>query len=187
MVVWAPGDLKAQNDVYRFLSGSNLQMEVLANDSYNTPISLNIIGEPKFGIVEILNGVSLNYTPSVVSDYDKFTYEICVEGCPDLCAKAEVVIDIDSKNDCVVPNIITPNRDGVNDFLRIACLEQQAINRSKISIFNEWGGQVYEASPYLNNWDGKYKGSDLPSGTYFYVFDMGDQSPVQKGFLIIKR
>ena len=187
MVVWVPGDLKAQNDVYRFLSGSNLQMEVLANDSYNTPISLNIIGEPKFGIVEILNGVSLNYTPSVVSDYDKFTYEICVEGCPDLCAKAEVVIDIDSKNDCVVPNIITPNRDGVNDFLRIACLEQQAINRSKISIFNEWGGQVYEASPYLNNWDGKYKGSDLPSGTYFYVFDMGDQSPVQKGFLIIKR
>ncbi|MCB0605812.1 MAG: gliding motility-associated C-terminal domain-containing protein, partial [Saprospiraceae bacterium] len=36
-------------------------------------------------------------------------------------------------------------------------------------------------------WDGKYKGSYLPSGTYFYVFDMGDQSPVQKGFLIIKR
>lgn len=29
----------------------------------------------------------------------------------------------------------------VNDFLRIACLEQQAINRSKISIFNEWAAK----------------------------------------------
>lgn len=187
MIVWVPDVLKAVDDVYRTSKGLAIDLDVLANDIFNVPVSIQVTEGPLFGAVEVKNGNVIEYSPAAGNDYDKLTYRLCAEGCPELCVTAKVVIDVDEAGDCRVPNIITPNNDGINDYLRIPCLDGLTNNTSSIVIFNEWGGQVFEASPYLNNWDGKYKGSDLPPGTYFYIFDKGDQSPVQKGFLIIKR
>lgn len=187
MIVWVSDELKAVNDVYRTYEATGLQLDVLANDIFNVPVVLEVEDGPLYGTVSIKDGNTLEYAPLPGKDYDVITYRICAAGCPQLCATAKVTIDIDALNDCRVPNIITPNNDGINDFLRIPCLDSFVGNTSSITIFNEWGSQVFEALPYLNNFDGKYKGSDLPPGTYFYIFDKGDRSPVQKGFLIIKR
>lgn len=187
MIVWVSDELKAVNDVYRTYEATGLQLDVLANDIFNVPVVLEVEDGPLYGTVSIKDGNTLEYAPLPGKDYDVITYRICAAGCPQLCATAKVTIDIDALNDCRVPNIITPNNDGINDFLRIPCLDSLVGNTSSITIFNEWGSQVFEALPYLNNFDGKYKGSDLPPGTYFYIFDKGDRSPVQKGFLIIKR
>ena len=130
---------------------------------------------------------TMTYTPSgnAVS-YDKFEYTVCLRGC-DVCLSAQVVIDIDNPNDCIIPNIITPNNDHINDVLRIPCLEQATVNESELAIFNEWGSEVFRAAPYLNDWSGMYKGKPLPVGTYYYIFKDSPNATVQKGFLIIKR
>lgn len=187
MIIWVTDEQTANRDLYRIEPGQSIDMAVLHNDVFNTPVNIKIDQSPIFGQINIQNNETIQYVPNGSQNYDKFIYSICVVGCPEICSTAEVVVDIENKGDCMVPNIITPNHDGVNDFLRIPCLENSPVNTSKLAIFNEWGSQVFEASPYLNDWDGKYKGSDLPPGTYFFVFERGDQSPVQKGYLIIKR
>jgi gliding motility-associated-like protein len=64
-----------------------------------------------------------------------------------------------------VPNVFTPNGDGLNDFFEIEDL--YLFPNSALKVFDRWGALVYESSNYTNNWDGK----DLPGGTYFYIFD----------------
>jgi gliding motility-associated-like protein len=42
---------------------------------------------------------------------------------------------------------------------------------NEIIILDKWGNEVYHASPYNNDWDGKHNGKDLPSGVYYYILD----------------
>lgn len=74
-----------------------------------------------------------------------------------------------------VPNIFTPNGDGINDYFEIGYGEDgrpindlnQYFLSHKLVIFNRWGKIVYESTDYKNDWDG----GKLPDGTYFYVLD----------------
>lgn len=60
-----------------------------------------------------------------------------------------------------VPNIFTPNGDGINDFFIIGNAKDKEL---KTIIYNRWGGEV---ASFKGNegWDG----SGLPDGVYFYV------------------
>jgi hypothetical protein len=73
-----------------------------------------------------------------------------------------------------VPNIFTPNGDGINDYFEVGYDDGKPINdlnkyflSHKLVIFNRWGRIVYESNDYHNDWDG----GNLPDGTYFYVLD----------------
>jgi len=87
----------------------------------------------------------------------------------------------------LIPGGFSPNNDGINDNLVIDGITKAKF--SELIIFNSWGNLIYNASPYLNNWDGKYKdGSDVPDGTYYYILKAeGDFISEKKGFFIIKR
>ena len=68
-----------------------------------------------------------------------------------------------------LPNIITPNGDGVNDLFR-ACPKPLFVEAVQIEIFNRWGNKVYESDDDIEiNWNAiNQKGSEVPSGVYFY-------------------
>ena len=76
-----------------------------------------------------------------------------------------------------IPEVFTPNNDGINDVLKIKGLVNYP--NAAITVFNQWGQVVYRSGPaYQNNWDGintegkNYtKGIVLPEGIYFYVLD----------------
>jgi len=64
----------------------------------------------------------------------------------------------------------------------------------KIKIYNRWGNLVYDADPYLNNWDGTSDGrmtvnkkEKLPTGTYFYVLDLGEGYAPINGWVYLDR
>lgn len=93
-----------------------------------------------------------------------------------------------------IPEGFTPNNDGNNDLYIIDGIEKYPNNR--LSIFNEDGNILFEASPYLNNWGGtsgeqlsKSGDNILKSGTYFYllILDKTKSNRIKKGFFEIKR
>lgn len=67
-----------------------------------------------------------------------------------------------------IPNIITPNGDGVNDVIHIENLEYHP--GSSLVIFNRWGQIKYENPSYQND----YRPSDLTDGVYYYIVKLTD-------------
>ncbi|MGF1564465.1 MAG: choice-of-anchor L domain-containing protein [Flavobacteriales bacterium] len=67
-----------------------------------------------------------------------------------------------------IPNIFTPNGDGIND--RFVIGGSQGFPNSRLEVYNRWGGLVYEEDAYQNNWDAR----DVPDGVYFYIYSRRD-------------
>ena len=90
-----------------------------------------------------------------------------------------------------IPQAFTPNGDGKNEAFIIKGIEKYPNNT--ILIFNRWGNKVYEKAGYLNEWAGENTNDfsagrgTLPEGTYFYTIDLGDGSPIIKGYVYLKR
>ncbi|PKB18740.1 gliding motility-associated C-terminal domain-containing protein [Flavobacterium sp. 5] len=114
---------------------------------------------------------------------------------------ASTPLDLDSTNNtassfvepiCLtVYNEFTPNNDGANDLFRIDCIESYPNN--ELEVYNRYGSLVYKKNKYENDWNGTAnvsgvvnKGDMLPTGTYFYVINIGDGT-VKKGWLSIVR
>jgi gliding motility-associated-like protein len=69
-----------------------------------------------------------------------------------------------------MPEGVSPNGDGDNDFFVIKGIEAYPDNY--ITIYNRWGNIVFETSSYNNEWEGQNnKGDEVPDGTYFVVFE----------------
>ena len=68
-----------------------------------------------------------------------------------------------------IPNIITPNGDGYNDYFVIKNLAEAYPNSSLI-IYNRWGKIVFQTNNYNNDWDGR----DNADGAYFWVLKLAD-------------
>jgi gliding motility-associated-like protein len=94
------------------------------------------------------------------------------EGCSWVDSVRVVVLD----NQIVVPNVITPNGDNINDYLSIKGL--QYYPNSSLYIYDRWGKQVYQTSNYLNNWDG----GGQSDGVYYYVLTLSTTGKKYKGF-----
>ena len=89
----------------------------------------------------------------------------------------------------IVPQFISPNGDGLNDIWILQNTSQYP--DLEVKIFNRWGNLVYEAQPYLNDWNGwSIKGSPegpLPAATYFYYIDTHKKSQdPYKGYIEIQ-
>ncbi len=85
-----------------------------------------------------------------------------------------------------IPNVFSPNGDGINDQFRIANLE--GYNRPSLQIYNRWGNLVFKTSPYRNNWMGdNQRDKELPAGTYYFILDLHFRGLVHKGDLTLLR
>jgi len=72
--------------------------------------------------------------------------------------------------DIWLPNAFTPNGDGINDVFR-ALGNIGRIGGFSLSAFNRWGEQVFHTDNRYEGWDGTYKGSPAPLGTYAYLLE----------------
>ena len=76
------------------------------------------------------------------------------------------VADYD-ENTFVANNTFTPNNDGINDFWEVE--DAHLYYKCKFLIFNSIGEIIYQSIGYNNDWDGTYKGKQVPVGTYYYI------------------
>jgi gliding motility-associated-like protein len=85
-------------------------------------------------------------------------------------AYLEACIQIDNASSIEVPNIFTPNGDGINDFFQV---KAQTLREFNGYIVNRWGNVVFEWTNWQDEeagWDGKMPGGTKASaGVYFYI------------------
>lgn len=91
------------------------------------------------------------------------------EECTDTFKFEDQVIVVPSEID--IPNVFTPNEDGINDVFTIY---NQSLREFEIMIFNRWGKRVYQYEGNINEWDGwngyvKESGREAMPGEYYYV------------------
>ena len=85
-----------------------------------------------------------------------------------------------------IPEMFTPNGDGVNDQWIIEGSENYP--QLYVSLYDRWGGQVLEESAgSYSSWEGKRNGKDSPDGIYFFVIRASNDSETIKGTLTIAR
>ncbi len=172
-----------------------IDIMVLENDFFpeGEPLTINITEQPVNGTLEIQDS-SIIYTPSSgISGVDNFVYEICLEDstCNDATVTILILNELSSSCEIGIPSGISPNGDGVNDFLNIRGAD--CYPGASLMIFNRWGDRVYEVENYSSAyaWGGVWgkNGDAVPEGTYFYVLDLntGDQNDIYKGYVTLRR
>lgn len=102
--------------------------------------------------------------------------------CPcESCTKdsTEVTVSI-SVSDLRVPNVFTPNGDGLNDEFRV---QYRSLAEFHCWIYNRWGKLVYEWTDPAKGWDGTINGRPAAEGAYFYVIRArGTDANPQQGY-----
>ncbi|MDO1451360.1 gliding motility-associated C-terminal domain-containing protein [Rhodocytophaga aerolata] len=70
-----------------------------------------------------------------------------------------------------IPNVFTPNSDGVNDTFSMHVLNTPAYS---LTICNRWGKPVFYSSNPFDAWDGRADGGQVIAGVYFWFVTATD-------------
>ncbi|KAA9325401.1 gliding motility-associated C-terminal domain-containing protein [Adhaeribacter soli] len=88
----------------------------------------------------------------------------------------EIEVSFQDCNTVFIPNLVTPNKDGQNDFFRISTPTKRKMN---VEIYNRWGIRIYQQDDYRNNWPTE----NLSSGIYYYLVTDPELNKTYKGWL----
>ncbi len=121
--------------------------------------------------------------PSKVGDFE----EILINqfGCDSLVLLTISLLPADSceleeasRLEVYVPNVFSPNGDGVNDFFQFY-VNEYAERIQSLQVYNRWGERVYEAYDLSPNdpvagWDGTFRGRQLDAGLFIFWGEVMD-------------
>ena len=108
--------------------------------------------------------------------YTASVYEISAAGCKD---SARITIIVNEGYAIVIPNIMTPNDDGTNDYFFV---KHEGISALNMTIYDRWGILMWQSTALNGTWDGKHNGSDVPDGVYFYLIKATDNKGSSKDY-----
>ncbi len=84
-----------------------------------------------------------------------------------------------------IPNIFTPNNDGVNDLFEF---EVKNIPLLECSVYNRWGNLLFRTANTAPEWDGKVNGEAVSNGVYVYElnFECHNKTMHLNGFVHVE-
>lgn len=85
----------------------------------------------------------------------------------------------------LIPNIFSPNGDGINDTWNILGLEGET--DAHIRIFSRSGQLIIDTWNVSPAWDGTVNGSPAPEGAYYYIIERPQEKQQLKGSLTLIR
>ena len=119
----------------------------------------------------------------VTSPLTNITYQLQLTGASN-CAVTDTV-HVTVLLTPVIPNVFSPNGDGINDTWVIEYLNSYP--DCTVQVFDRDGQAIYYSEGYSIPWDGTYKGKPLPIGTYYYVINPKNGRSVMSGSVTILR
>jgi gliding motility-associated-like protein len=120
------------------------------------------------------NNVSTEQDPHthIYSDTGNYTIQLIVSTDYNCKDTAYNTITIEPDFLFYVPNIFSPNNDGINDSFTGNGV---AIKNFHMLIFNRWGEKLYETTSIAEGWNGFYKGKVCEQGVYVYKISFVDE------------
>jgi gliding motility-associated-like protein len=98
------------------------------------------------------------------------------------CVFVDTIYVMSVDCDDALPNVITSNGDGTNDYFVID--EAPIFPNNHLYLYNRWGNVIFEQEGYQNT----FEGSQFSEGVYWYVFyqdPINNPKKVKQGFLHI--
>jgi len=147
-------DVMLYNVYFSPTEGGEFEVIEVLDGDWNTAISF-VFENSIAGCyaVTALDSLSLWPDGELRQNESDFSNIICIDNCPEYS----------------LPNVITPNGDGLNDLLM--AFPYRSIQSVEFTLFNRWGGIVFETTDPDIAWDGTNQdtGEIVSSSTYFYT------------------
>lgn len=150
-------------------AGEDVTIDLGESAQLNATGGVSYVWSPATGL-DNPNIVSPNANPTETS-----TYTVTVTGQNGCTASDEVVITVNDENgdpidngelNLSIRNAFSPNGDGVNDTWHIQGAENYP--DILIKIFSRNGQEIFQSNG-TQDWDGAFKGKELPIGAYYYM------------------
>jgi gliding motility-associated-like protein len=119
----------------------------------------------------------------LASPTDDITYTLTVTSAKGCTTSDQVFVKVLKKPE--IPNIFSPNGDGIHDKWVINFLETYP--GCTVEIFNRYGQRIYYSIGYTNPWDGTVNGKPVPVGTYYYIVDPKNGRQRMSGYVDVIR
>jgi len=166
-IIWINVPLMVHVDIgadHILLPGDTVILEAIVNVPFDSLSSITWSG--------LLNPACPTCLIQPVAPIITTAYSISVsnsQGCTD---QDSVVVFIQQNVDIYIPNVFSPNGDGINDRLLISAASEVEEIES-MEIFDRWGNLVFAAKNFLpddptNSWDGKREGVTLNPAVFAY-------------------
>lgn len=126
----------------------------------------------------VQKGAKAIYSVDPSTDSLRVSLVISQEGCLDTISMSFPVKQQGAASDFIMPNILTPNGDGINDALCFKGLEQLS-ECFEFTVISRWGDLIYTSSNPRDCW----QPDKLLNGTYFYSLEVEGQT--KRGFVLI--
>jgi gliding motility-associated-like protein len=139
------------------------------------------------------NVVSLDGETPVVSVNEATELEIEVVDVFGIgCSSGAIAVNVETPNEeILVPNVFTPNNDGLNDFFNfIPAIQDGDLRVDRFQVFSRFGQLIYDNEDPDRGWDGKIDGKDAPPDAYIYMLEAaieGCEPQMMEGEVLLMR
>lgn len=99
------------------------------------------------------------------------TYELIIEDANGCTYEDRITIEVILSEDIYIPNVFSPDGDGVNDRLIVQTASEAPL--ISFSVFDRWGEKIFDVKNGETNlrdfgWNGTFNGERAPQGVYVY-------------------
>lgn len=152
-------------------------------------LTIDPVSNAQYNWTGPLNFTSNNsavFFPVDITQMGTYVATITINGCVSSPSSIPVsIINVNTYEDFDFPNVITPNGDGINDYLDIVW-KFKTCQEFSLKIVNRWGNMVYEGTKTSMPFSGvDQTGNVLEVGVYFYLLQFEEQE--KSGFIHLVR
>jgi gliding motility-associated-like protein len=127
-----------------------------------------------------------NSTGSILTNVPSGKYSVIVTDLNRCAVTSSIKVEAVNQTCLQIPDAISPDGDGINDFWNIGLIELYP--EVEITIYNRWSESIWKsARGYPKPWDGRSNGADLPIDSYHYIIDLHNGSKPIIGNVTIVR
>lgn len=165
--------------------GESVNLEALTNFPTNQIDSL--VWTPN-QVIDCIGCLSYEFIPETNIQVTIFIKDN--DGCT---TSDQIVIRVDETVNLYIPNIFTPNGDGVNDIWSIS-ESSNVMNINYFNIYDRWGSKVYGDEDFIPGtgkiWDGRHNGVAVQQGVFVYIAELemvNGKKRIIKGNITVQR